>query len=89
MSTATAQLTLFDIGIDLASLRLVKEDLMDSQRALNTHRAYRHAWKQFDKWATQAGRQTLPASVEATELYIAWMIQQGYRLDTVRAAKHP
>ena len=86
MSTAffSEQLKLFDSGIDVARLRLVKERLMKVARSENTRRSYEHAWGVFERWCLDAGRESLPATAETVELFICWAVEEKYRVSTMR-----
>src|SRR4051812_29203076 len=78
------QSRLFDSGIDVTRLKDAREKLMQAQRAPNTERAYAHSWQQFEKWCREAGRQALPATPETVSLFVAWCLEQDYRLHTIR-----
>jgi integrase len=75
---------LFDSGIDVTRLKDAKEKLMQARKAPNTERAYAHSWQQFEKWCREAGRQALPATPETVSLFVAWCLEQDYRLHTIR-----
>jgi site-specific recombinase XerD len=75
---------LFDPGIDVARLRHVQGRLMQAKRSHNTERAYAHSWSQFERWCGKAGRRALPASAETVSLFVAWCLEEGYRLKTIR-----
>ncbi len=75
---------LFDPGIDMARLRHVQGRLMQAKRSHNTERAYAHSWSQFERWCSRAGRRALPATAETVSLFVAWCLEEGYRLKTIR-----
>ena len=58
---------------------------MQAQKAPNTERTYKHSWQQFEKWCGEAGRRALPASAETVSLFVAWCLEEDYRLKTVRS----
>lgn len=58
---------------------------MSCQRASNTNKAYRHAWKGFTTWCTEYGRTPLPASESTVLDFIAWCLDhKKYRLGTIQ-----
>ena len=75
---------LFDPGINVAHLKNVQGRLMQAQKAPNTERAYSHSWSQFERWCSEAGRRALPALPETVSLFVAWCLEQSYRLHTIR-----
>ena len=75
---------LFDPGIDVTRLKDARERLMQAQKAPNTERAYAHSWSQFERWCGEAGQRALPASPETVSLFVAWCLEQSYRLHTIR-----
>ena len=64
------QLSLFDLGVDMAALRADRQRLSLASRAPNTRRALEGNWKGFAAWCAVAGRKPLPASGETVELYL-------------------
>jgi len=79
------QFVLFDVGIDVARLRLVREDLMRCTHSVNTGKAYRSSCGVFARWCVDAGRRALPATAETVGLFVTWCIHdRRYRLETVR-----
>ena len=87
-SVGSAQLFLFDPGINLTSAREGVEELMAATQSDNTQRAYRYAWGVFVSWCVDAGRESLPASPETLRLFVSWCVRDRrpiYRLETVRA----
>lgn len=79
------QIPLFDIGIDVARLRAAQDLLMQSSRARNTIRAYKHSWGIFLRWCDSAGRNPLPAEPDTIALFVVWSIEERhYRLETIR-----
>jgi integrase len=69
------QLRLFDVGVDVASLRIQQAALSDGQRAAATRRAYASDWRQFSAWCGEAGRCPLPASGDTVALYVVSLAQ--------------
>ncbi len=78
------QMLLFDAGVDVARLRLAREVLLKATKAPNTESAYRSAWKLFCRWCQEAGRLPLPASSETVSLYVMALLEERYRLKTIR-----
>jgi len=64
------QLSLFDLGVDMAALRVARQKLSLQTRAPNTRRALEGNWRTFSAWCRDAGRKSLPASSETVELYL-------------------
>lgn len=64
------QLSLFDLGVDMAALRVPRAKLSVQARAANTRRALESDWRHFSNWCARAGRRSLPASAETVELYL-------------------
>ena len=69
------QLTLFDLGVDVAKLRAQQAKLMEHHAARNTQSAYASAWKLFTEWCAASGRQPLPASEETLCLYLTHTLE--------------
>ena len=69
---------------------------MQSERALNTVKAYAHCWLRFANWCAEYNRQPLPATAETVYYFVGWCLDQRrdrkLRLNTVRlnlaAIKH-
>jgi integrase len=78
------QSCLFDSGIDVTRLKDAREKLMQARKAPNTERAYAHSWQQFERWCKEAGRPAMPATSETVSLFVAWCLEQSYRLYTIR-----
>jgi site-specific recombinase XerD len=73
------------IEVNVEHLREAQQDLMQSSRAQNTVRAYKHSWGVFTRWCESAARQALPATSETVGLFVAWSIaEKRSRLETVR-----
>lgn len=64
------QLSLFDLGVDMAALRADRQRLSLATRAPNTRRALESRWATFTSWCSDAGRKPLPASAETVELFL-------------------
>lgn len=77
------QASLFDFGLDLRAMQEVKLRVMNATYAKNTMIAYRSAWKLFQAWCREAGRESLPATPQTCIDHAAWCIAQNLRLDTV------
>ena len=78
------QTTLFETGVDVSSVRAVRDRLLKSAHAHNTVRAYAFAWRSFRAWCVDAGRASLPASPDTLTLFAAWCVEQGFRLQTIQ-----
>ncbi len=84
MAIPSQQLTLFDLGVSVAPLFTLCEELMQQHLAPTTHRAYAEGWKRFIQWCAEVGRDPMPATVETVRLCVAGAIQKGHRLATVK-----
>jgi len=73
------QLTLFDLGPDMAGIRRRAAELRRLIRARSTVIAYESAWRSFEAWCASAGRASLPASGETLALYVAARLEAGRR----------
>jgi integrase len=62
------QLALFDLGVDMAALRKLRDRLTASSPE-NTRLALDGDWRHFLEWCVSAGRRPLPATSETVELY--------------------
>jgi hypothetical protein len=68
---------LFDCGgVDLSALRVRRDLLRKSRRAVRTVRAYQSDWRSFDAWCARVGRVSMPALPETVELYVTWMLSE-------------
>jgi integrase len=78
------QLCLFENGgLNLAKLRLVRDEFIGTLKAANTEKAYKNSWALFLEWCTRAGHRPLPASPETVGLFATYLIEEGRRLNTV------
>ena len=78
------QVLLFDLGtIDFQSIRETRERIMAAKNAVCTIRTYASAWKAFQLWCEQAGRDSLPATPSTVIDFFSWCINQSFRLETV------
>jgi integrase len=69
------QLSLFDLGVDMAELRGRRVDLVASaERSASTRRAYESDWKRFQEWCGRAGRSALPAEPDTVALYLTSVV---------------
>lgn len=68
--SAPEQLRLFDLGVDVQALRRERAALAEDRRAAATRRAYAADWRDFERWAVDAGRGALPASGDTVSLYV-------------------
>jgi site-specific recombinase XerD len=66
------QLRLFDPGINLAEIRVAREQVLSYSQAHNTVRGYRSSWRTFAHWCEEAGRQAAPASEDTVSLFVTW-----------------
>lgn len=60
---------------------------MHSSNALNTTKAYDHAWGVFSKWCADSGSCALPASWQTVMDFATWSLyerERRYRLETVK-----
>lgn len=73
------QLTLFDLGVDVAKLREKQARLLDHGEAENTRNAYASAWKQFLLWCEASGRRALPATEKTVCLYLTHLLEERKR----------
>ncbi len=83
-SSLPDQMALFDAGVDVSRLRRAREVLLKATKAANTESAYRSAWKLFSRWCLEAGRLALPAAPETVSLYVMALLEERYRLQTIR-----
>lgn len=65
------QLTLFEVGPDMAKIRRFLADMKHATRSKSTVRAYDWDWQSFEKWCAKTGRCSLPANPETVALYVA------------------
>lgn len=85
--SASAQLCLFELGVDMAGLRAAREALRSVSRAPLTAQGYASDWRVFSRWCVDCGREAFPATAETVELYCTWLlVEQGRRAST--AARH-
>jgi integrase len=78
------QLLLFEIStIDFQKLRGTKDWIMEARNTLCTRRAYASGWKAFHSWCLAAGRESIPTTPATVTDFIAWCIDQQFRLATV------
>jgi integrase len=71
------------LRIDFQEIRRTEERIMQARKALNTRRAYAHAWKHFIAWCEAVERSWLPADPQTVQDFATWCIMQNYRLSTV------
>jgi integrase len=83
MAPEPEQLTLFDLGIDLQSLRRERAAMAERKRALNTRLAYESDWRDFAAWCASAGREALPASADTVSLYLVALAGRGRLPSTI------
>src|ERR1039458_1642151 len=83
MAPEPEQLTLFDLGIDLQSLRRERAAMAERKRALNTRLAYESDWRDFAAWCASAGREALPASADTVSLYLVALAGRGRVQSTI------
>lgn len=81
---SSAQLRLFNLGLDLRMAKEVKSCIEQADLAKNTIRNYRSGWKAFESWCIAAGLPTMPATPQICIDFAAWCIAEGYRLQTVK-----
>jgi len=65
-------------------LRRVQKYLSRAILAESTLTAYAYDWAMFQDWCKEVGRQSLPATTETVELYLAALIDEGKRVTTAR-----
>jgi len=78
------QLTLFDLGVDLVSLRRERASLAERRRAQATREAYACDWSDFCAWCGAAGRSSLPASSDTLSLYLVDLARRGRLVSTIQ-----
>jgi len=57
---------------------------MQHRLSAATYETYDWCWRRFTRWSAEMGRAALPANVETVKLFVAWSVQNGWRLATVR-----
>lgn len=89
------QLRLFELGrVDLTVLRMERAALAEGMRAAATRRAYAADWRDWERWAGEAGRSPLPASADSVSLYVCDLARRGLASATIErrmcalAARH-
>jgi integrase len=71
------QLSLFDLGVDMAALRERRVDLAAAAvRSAGTRRAYESDFRRFEEWCARAGRVALPASPDTVALYLTSVVTE-------------
>lgn len=65
-----------EISLELEELEAVSTDLAQRRHTESTKRAYRGAWKSFERFCLEHDLTPLPAHPEAIRWYVAWMAQQ-------------
>ena len=73
-------------GQDLGAATAVAQVLRDA-KAQNTRRSYASCWKNFEAWASGAGRQTLPAAPRTVALYLGHLADTGKSLASIQQAR--
>lgn len=81
-----------DLAVELpAALHSELERLLDqadryarAAQSVNTTRAYRSDWRQFDAWCDRYGLQSIPATPTAVALHLTALAEVGRSVSTVR-----
>lgn len=81
-----------DLALELpAALHVELERLLDqadryarAAQSVNTTRAYRSDWRQFEAWCDRYGLQSIPASPTAVALHLTALAEAGRSVSTVR-----
>ena len=81
-----------DLALELpAQLRIELERLLDqadryarAAQSVNTTRAYRSDWRQFEAWCDRYGLQSIPTSPTAVALHLTALAEAGRSVSTVR-----
>ena len=82
-AVSSEQLTLFDVGEDMAVLREERRSLLSFRRATGTQEAYASDFRIFGKWCASAGRATMPASADTVALFLTSQLKEGLKISTV------
>jgi site-specific recombinase XerD len=77
------QLSLFELGVNMAKLRARRAGLVEVMRSANTRVGYACDWRRFSAWCAAAGRASLPASTDTVSLYVTHELERGLRVATV------
>jgi len=80
------QLSLFDLGPDMAKIRRAAASLKRQTRAAATLVSYDCDWRSFECWCVSVGRRAMPADGETVTLYVASRLEEGLRASTVQRA---
>ena len=75
MAEHVEQLALFDLGVDMRTLKRKAAELAGNATASATARAYDADWRIFAAWCTSAGRQALPADPDTVMLFTVSELQ--------------
>lgn len=74
---AFEQLTLFELGPNLAQLREEAMKLRATNRAPRTREAYGSDWRDFERWCAAAGRSPRPAAEDTVVLYLTDLLKHS------------
>jgi site-specific recombinase XerD len=77
------QLSLFDLGIDMQTLKLERQKLNGHTRAKNSAKAIEADWRLFTAWCASVGRSALPTTPETVELYLTDEMRAGRKHSTL------
>jgi integrase len=77
------QLTLFNLGPDMAKLRKSAALLKRANRAPATLQSYGSDWSAFERWCVSTGREALPAGSETLSLYVTARLGDGLKVSSI------
>jgi len=70
-------------GSELADPMASVRAYLAAEKSVNTRRAYRADWADFQAWCESVNLQALPASPATAARYLAWLADQGLRASTI------
>lgn len=83
VDSVSSQLTLFDVGVDVAKLRVERARLLSFESSRKTNRAYVSDWRLFAAWCADAGRMPIPAAADTVSLFVTSELDKGLKVSTV------